>query len=76
MSSVVHADLYTYTATHVATGMLRGLRQIIRGTGLNLSLFDGQWEVLERGTAAWLRSGHLTSLVLEVYDPALPAGAA
>ncbi len=75
MSTTVHADLYTHTATHVATGMLRGLRQIIRDTGLNLALFDGQWEVLERGTAAWLRSGHLTSLVLEVYDPGRPVGA-
>jgi hypothetical protein len=73
MTTGVHVDLYTYTATHVATGMLRGLRQIIRDTGLDTSLFNQQWEVLERGTATWLRSGHLTALILEVYDPSCPS---
>jgi hypothetical protein len=69
MSTSVHVNLHTYASTHVATGMLRGLRQIIRGTGLDPTLLTDQWEVLERGVAAWLRSGHLKALILEVYDP-------
>jgi hypothetical protein len=55
--------------------MLRGLRQIIRGTGLDPTLLRDQWEVLERGIAAWLRSGHLEALILEVYDPGRQASA-
>jgi hypothetical protein len=74
MSTGVHVNLHVYAATHVATGMLRGLRQIIGDTGLDPALLREQWEVLERGTAAWLRSGHLKGLILEVYDPGRPAG--
>lgn len=74
MTTGVHVNLHTYAATHVATGMLRGLRQIIRGTGLDPAVFSRQWEVLERGAAAWLRSGHLKALILEVYDPGRRTG--
>lgn len=69
MTTGVHVNLHAYAATHVATGMLRGLRQIIRGTGLDPAYLRDRWDVLERGIAAWLRSGHLQGLILEVYDP-------
>lgn len=57
-----------YSATHVATNMLRGLKQIIAGCGLSTSRIMGEWEVLEDGIATWVDSGHLEKLVLEVWD--------
>ncbi|TMQ90357.1 HORMA domain containing protein [Actinomadura soli] len=74
MTTRVQVNLHTHAATHVATGMLRGLRQIVRGTGLDPARLVRQWDVLERGIAAWLRSRHLKALVLEVWDPALSSG--
>jgi hypothetical protein len=72
MSTGVHVNLHTHAATHVATGMLRGLRQIIRGTGLEPAYINRRWDVLELGITQWLRSRHLTGLVLEVYDSGRP----
>jgi hypothetical protein len=54
--------------------MLRGLRKIIIGTGLDPALLTEEWAVLERGIAEWLRSRHLQGLVLEVYDPSRRTG--
>lgn len=75
MSTRVHVNTTVYATTHVATNMLRSLRQIIRGSGLSIDRILDQWDVLERGVAAWLASGHLTALTLEVFDPRKPAGA-
>jgi Bacterial HORMA domain 2 len=75
VSSSVRVNTHTYAATHVATNVLRSMRQIIRESGLRTDTIRDQWVVLESGVATWLGSGHLTSLVLEVYDPAKPAGA-
>ncbi|MDS0133206.1 MULTISPECIES: hypothetical protein [unclassified Amycolatopsis] len=72
MTTGVRVNTAVYSTTHVATGMLRGLRQIIRASGLPTTKIINQWEVLERGVATWLGSGHLRALVLEVYDPAKP----
>lgn len=75
MSSIVQVDTHTYAATHVATTMLRGIKQIIRESGLRIDTIQSQWTVLETGVATWLGSGHLQALVLEVYDPGKPDGA-
>lgn len=69
MTSVA-VNVTTHTSTWVATNMLRSLKQIIRDCGLSIARMAEQWEVLERGVAAWLESGHLEALVLEVFDPA------
>lgn len=61
-----------YSATHVATNMLRGLKQIIAGCGLNTSKIMGEWAVLEDGVSTWVDSGHLEKLVLEVWDAKNP----
>jgi hypothetical protein len=70
--SKVKVNTYTaaHAATHVATGMLRGLRQILSESGLSPSRLVDQWNTLETGVAAWLKSGHLRRLTLEVWDPA------
>lgn len=75
MSSSVRVNTHAYATTHVATNMLRSMRQIIRESGLKQDAILGQWDVLESGIATWLGSQHLASLVLEVYDPGKPAGA-
>jgi hypothetical protein len=66
--SAVSVSTAVYSATHVATNMLRGLKQIIGGCGLDTSKIMGQWEVLEDGVATWVDSRHLEKLVLEVWD--------
>ena len=75
MTTGVRVNTHTCATTHVATNMLRGMKQIIRESGLNISRIQSQWAVLEDGVATWLDSGHLKGLVLEVYDPGRPTGA-
>lgn len=75
MNSVVRVNTHAYATTHVATSMLRGVKQIIRESGLRIDIIQNQWNVLENGLATWLNSRHLKALVLEVYDPTKPAGA-
>jgi hypothetical protein len=75
MSQVkVHAYATPHTYTHVATGMLRGLRQIIVAAGLSPSRLASDWTVLENGIGTWLNSHHLQRLTLEVWHPADPDG--
>lgn len=70
--STVRVNTSVYTATHVATNMLRGVKKIITGCGLDATKLAGEWDVLERGITAWVDSGHLQELVLEVWDPRKP----
>jgi hypothetical protein len=70
----VRVSTSTHSVTHVATNILWGLRRIVRDCGLNQAKISNQWGVLEAGTSAWLTSGHLRALVLEVYDPQRAAG--
>jgi hypothetical protein len=74
MSTSVKVNTRTHATTHVATNMLRSVKQIIRESGLSTDKILSEWGVLEAGVATWLGSGHLQSLVLEVYDPSKPAG--
>jgi hypothetical protein len=71
--STVSVSTAVYSATHVATNMLRGLKQIVGGCGLDTSKLVGEWSELEAGIAAWISSGHLTELVLEVWDRKNPS---
>jgi hypothetical protein len=75
VTTSVRVNTYAYATTHVATNMLRSMKQIIRDSGLSTDNIRGQWEVLEDGVATWLNSGHLKALVLEIYDPSKRAGA-
>jgi hypothetical protein len=72
VSTTVRVSTAVYSATHVATNMLRGLKQVIVGCGLDARKFGQQFEVLENGVAAWVGSRHLRELVLEVWDPKNP----
>lgn len=70
----VSVNTYAYSCVHVASNLLIGIKQLVRLSGLSTAALLGNWDVLENGCATWLESGHLRKLVLEVYDPALPAG--
>jgi Bacterial HORMA domain 2 len=74
MTASVRVNTNTHATTHVATNMLRGMKQIIRESGLSIERIQSQWSVLEAGIATWLKSGHLKALVLEVFDPGKPTG--
>lgn len=67
--TTVGVNVQTHTSTHVATNMLRSIRQIIKGCGLSATKMLTEWAVLELGVSTWLESGHLKALVLEVFDP-------
>jgi HORMA domain-containing protein len=75
VTTSVRVNSLAYATTHVATNMLRSMKQIVRESGLSIDQVRSQWEVLETGIATWLNSGHLKALVLEVYDPGKPTGA-
>lgn len=60
---------YTHSVTYVADNILKSMKDIICLTGLDpTNLVDG-WESNMRALRAWLESGHLKSVVLEVFDP-------
>lgn len=69
MSTAVHVNVITYAHTHVATNLLRSLKQLIQGSGLSAAKLMDDWVVLELGVSTWLQSRHLRGLVLEVLDP-------
>jgi hypothetical protein len=69
VSTAVRVNTTTYAVTHVATNMLRGVRDIIKGSGLDPGQILESWAVLEDGIETWLRSGHLQAVTLEAYDP-------
>lgn len=68
MATAVHVNTRTYSTTHVAANLIRSLKQIVVGCGLDASKLLGIWQTLEEGVATWLGSGHLQRLILEVYD--------
>jgi hypothetical protein len=74
MSTSAHVNTHAHAVTHVATGLITGLRRVVKESGLDPALMHSNWPVLEAGTAAWLASGHLKALVLEVFDPRRPSG--
>lgn len=70
--STVKVSTAVFSTTHVATNMLRGLKQIVAGCGLSTARITEQWEVLERGVATWVKSKDLRELVLEVWHANRP----
>jgi hypothetical protein len=67
MSTAVHVNVSTYATTHVATNLVRSLKQLVVACDLDATKLLGEWQVLERGVATWLSSRHLQALTLEVH---------
>jgi len=70
MAVAVHVNVHAYATTHVATNLVRSLKQLVVACGLDAAKLLGEWNVLELGVETWLRTGHLRELILEIYDPA------
>lgn len=71
-ATIVRVNTTAYATTHVATNVLRSIRQIVREAGLSPDYLLGNWTTLELGIATWLGSRHLQKLTLEIWDPTAP----
>ena len=69
MGTAVQVNTAVYATTYVSAKILRGMRSIIKGCGLDPARMLTDWTTLESGVTAWLASGHLRALTLEVFDP-------
>ena len=68
MTSVA-VNTYTHSVTYVADNILKSLKDIIRLSGLDpMNLVEG-WSSTMRALETWLYSGHLETVVLEIFDP-------
>jgi hypothetical protein len=68
MATTVQVNVHTYATTHVATNLIRSLKQLVVACGLDSSKLLGDWQTLETGVATWLRTRHLERLILEIYN--------
>lgn len=67
--TAVAVNTYTHSVTYVSDNILKSLKDIIQLIGLNPNKLIANREVLMRGLEAWLDSGHLNKVVLEIFDP-------
>ncbi len=58
----------SHTVTYVTDKMLLLLKEIIREIGLDPAKLIDNWEWLERGVSTWLRSQHLKTVRLEIFN--------
>lgn len=68
MSSVATYS-YTHSVTYVADNILKSLKDIVRLSGLDPANLTDDWDSIMRALRAWLGSGHLRTIVLEIFDP-------
>ncbi len=69
MSVSVAVRSYTHAVTYVADNLLKSLKDILLYSGLDPGKLAVDRNVLHRGISAWIESGHLRKIVLEVYTP-------
>ena len=71
--SSTHAYAQTYNQTNsivfMSDNLRLSLRELIRENGLSPEKLSQDWATIERGIDTWLRSGHLTHIVIEFYKP-------
>lgn len=68
MSSVAVYS-YTHSVTYVSDNILRSLKDIVRLSGLDPRNLVESWDSKMRALRAWLESGHLERVVLEIFHP-------
>ncbi len=67
MTSVA-VNTFTHSVTYVADNILKSMKDIIRLSGLDpTNLVDG-WSSKMRALQTWLHSGHLETVVLEIFN--------
>lgn len=67
--SSVSVYSYTHSVTYVVDNILKSLKDIIRLSGLDPTGFVNDWQTYLLAASTWLKSGHLRSVVLEIFDP-------
>jgi hypothetical protein len=60
---------YSHSVTYVADNILKSLKDIIRLSGLDPSQFVASYADYTRALEAWLNSGDLEMVILEIYNP-------
>lgn len=68
MTNVV-VNTHTHSVTYVADNILKSFKDIIRLSGLDPSNLVASWESNMLAMQTWLFSGHLETVVLEIFDP-------
>ena len=68
MTSVA-VNTYTHSVTYVADNILKSMKDIIRLSGLDPTNLVEGWPSNMRALQTWLHSGHLETVVLEIFDP-------
>ncbi|WP_439633353.1 HORMA domain containing protein [Glycocaulis sp.] len=68
MTSVA-VNTYTHSVTYVADNILKSIKDIIRLSGLDPSNLVSSWDSKMRALKAWLGSGDLETVVLEIFNP-------
>jgi Bacterial HORMA domain 2 len=69
MSTAVRASTAVYAVTHIAGNIGVGLKRLVVGCGLDPMAIINSWTSTEKAVITWLRSRHLTRVMLEVWDP-------
>ena len=68
MTSVA-VNTYAYSVTYVADNILKSMKDIIRLSGLDPTNLVESWASKMLAIQTWLHSGHLETVVLEIFDP-------
>lgn len=68
MTSVA-VNTYTHSVTYVADNILKSFKDIIRLSGLDPAKLVNNWDLNMRALKAWIGTGDLEQVILEVFDP-------
>ena len=68
MTSVA-VNTYTHSVIYVADNILKSMKDIIRLSGLDPANLVTDWPSNMLAIQTWLDSGHLETVVLEIFDP-------
>ena len=60
---------YTHSIRYVADNILKSLKNILLQSGLDPRQFVDNWESNLRAISAWMTSGHLQRVELEIINP-------
>lgn len=60
---------FTHSINYVANNSLKSLKDVIRECGMDPGEFVRNSETILKGIKTWLESGHLKSVMLEIFDP-------
>ena len=78
MSTYAYSQAFaqTHSIVFLSDNLRNTLREVIRENGISPQKLMQDWETIEFGIRAWLRSGHLTNIVIEFFKPGASAASA